>query len=443
MSATEPAPAPADAPPPPPQGIHKLGQFIEKYSTFLSTFVLGIAGLAGTALYQSQNTKIEQRKAEAAIAAAQSAAETQWKIARAEILSKNLQVLLDKKPETVDQRYGVLLSLTREDVLDPELAMSYAFDLDNSEYIKAVILNIQHKSWAQIFHNFNLTCELRYGIRKNAPICTALDKYEERSDAMTDVVSEELDRGNKDPLKLLSDEKQVKGHLMRLTYLFAPYLEGAWQRERWSDIEAFEKQSRGAQIVASFALAADPAGEAFATADHKTERDKFHAVRQKRMSDLLLSDAGCDVECRGIAAEMLLNGLEEYGQAYTSLLAQMLERSGPEYTQVVQRLHRRLLWCQLSRGASDRMLRDVLVPAWNDVTAKPSKEHDRAKDAIVDLAATLEPPADFKLPEALARATETHRSRVKSDRQAPPPALKKSNFCAAREDESQAVSEDY
>src|SRR5690242_17841139 len=150
MSATEP---PKDAPAPPPQGIHKLGHFIEKYSTFLSTFVLGIAGLAGTALYQSQNTKIEQRKAEAAIASAQSAADTQWKIARAEILSKNLQVLLDKKPETADTRYGVLLSLTREDVLDPELAMSYAFDLNNAEYITSVILSIQHKSWAQIFHN--------------------------------------------------------------------------------------------------------------------------------------------------------------------------------------------------------------------------------------------------------------------------------------------------
>src|SRR6516162_8116004 len=98
MSATEQAPASGDTPPPPPpHGIHKLGHFIEKYSTFLSTFVLGVAGLAATALYQGQNTKIEQRKAEAQIAAAQSDADTKWKIARAEILSKNLQVLLDKK----------------------------------------------------------------------------------------------------------------------------------------------------------------------------------------------------------------------------------------------------------------------------------------------------------------------------------------------------------
>jgi hypothetical protein len=447
MSATEPAPA-ADAPPPQAHGIHKIGLFIEKYSTFLSSFILGLAGLIATALYQNQNTKISQKQAEAQIAVSQNDAEVRWKIARAEILGKNLNLLLDKKPETTDQRYGVLLSLTREDVLDPELAMSYAFDLDNAEYISSVILNIQHKSWAQIFHNFNLTCDLRYGIRKNVPVCVSLDKYDARSEAMADVVSEELDRGNKEPFKLLSDDKQVKSHLMRLTYLFAPYLEQTWQRERLSDIEAFEKQGRGAQIVAAFALAADPAGEAFATPDHSSERTKFHEVRQKRMHDLVF-DASCDVECKGIAAEMLLNGLEEYGGAYASLLSQMLLRAGPEYTQVVQRLNRRLLWCQLSRGAADKMLREVLVPAWNEITsAKPvkdkekEKEKDRAKDAIADMAALIEPSADFKVPETLLRAADSRRSRAKKDRETPPPALKKSNFCAARDDEPQPGNED-
>lgn len=442
MSATDPAASP-DAPPPQHYGkLHKLGLFIEKYSTFVSSFVLGLAGLIATALYQQQQTKIAQKNAEASMAAAQTDADTKWKIARAEILGKHLNLLLDKKPESVDQRYGVLLSLTREDVLDPELAMSYAFDLDNAEYITSVIVNIQHKSWPQIFHNFNLTCELRYGIRKEAPICKQLDKYDARSEAMTDVVSEELDKGNKEPFKLLADDKQVKSHLMRLTYLFAPYLEQTWQRERLSEIETFEKQGRGAQIVAAFALAADPAGEAFATNDHSGERAKFHELRQKRMHDLVF-DPTCDVECKGLAAEMLLNGLEEYGQAYASLLAQMIERNGPEFTQVMQRVHRRLLWCQLSHGAADHVLRDVLVPAWNDLsTGKSSKERDRQRDAVGELAALIDTPADLKLPEGLARAAEGHRGRAKKDRESPPPALKKSNFCAARDTETQPSDED-
>jgi hypothetical protein len=88
------------------------------------------------------------------------------------------------------------------------------------------------------------------------------------------------------------------------------------------------------------------------------------------------------------------------------------------------------------------MLRDVLIPAWNEVAAKPSKEHDRAKDAIADLASNIEAAAEIKLPEALAKAADSRRGRVKSDRQSPPPALKKSNFCAAREDDSQTVSDD-
>ena len=443
MSATDPA-APSAAPPPPEhQGkLHKLGLFIEKYSTFVSTFVLGLAGLLATALYQQQQTKIAQKNAEAAMAAAQTDAETKWKIARAEILAKNLDLLLDKKPDTVDQRYGVLLSLTREDVLDPELAMSYAFNLGNAEYITSVIVNIQHKSWAQIFHNFNLTCELRYGVRKDVPICTTLDKYEARSEAMADVVSEELDKGNKEPFKLLADDKQVKSHLMRLTYLFGPYLEQTWQRERWSEIEAFEKQGRGAQIVAAFALAADPAGEAFATADHSSERAKFHELRQKRMHDIVF-DASCDAECKGLAAEMLLNGLEEYGHAYASLLTQLIERNGSEYSQVLQRVQRRLLWCQLSRGSTDHVLRDVLVPAWNDLsTGKSAKEREKQRDGVADLAALIDPPADFKMPEALVRAAETRRAKAKKDRESPPPALKKSNFCAARDAEAQPSDED-
>src|SRR5262245_34683635 len=249
-------PSAAPAPTPAPKHHGKIGHFIEKYSTFLSSFVLGLAGLIATALYQRENTKIAFQQAQAGIAISQNDADTKWKIARAEILSKNLQVLLDKKPETLDHRYGVLLSLTREDVLDPELAMSYAFDLDNAEYIQSVILNISHKSWAQIFHNFRLTCEQRFGLWRDVPACKALDAYEARAQAMSQVVAEELSRGSKEPYKLLADARQARAHLMRLVYLFEPYLRQSYERQRLSDIEAFEAQGSAAQLVAAFALAA-------------------------------------------------------------------------------------------------------------------------------------------------------------------------------------------
>jgi hypothetical protein len=464
------APSGADATPPPPQHpTHKLGAFIEKYSTFLSSFVLGLAGLVGTALYQSQQTKIAQKQADAQIAVSQNQAITQWKIARAEILSKNLQVLIDKKPETIDQRYGVLLSLTREDVLDPELAMSYAFDLANADYIKSVILNITTKNWAQIFNNFRLTCDLRYGVSREVKLCTALDKYSARAQAMGDVVSEELSRGNKDPLKLLADDRQVRSHLMRLVYLFEPYLRETYGLERLSDLESFESHGRGAQIVAAFVLAADPSGEGFMSSDAASTRIKFHQVRKQRLEQLLL-DSACDAECRGVAAEMLLNGLPEYGAAYSDVLRRLLEGK-VDSSQVVARLHRRLLWCQLAPEASARLLRDVLVPVWTELAhrdAVPSaggakeksrgrdkekekeKEkqkqaeaaRERAADAIVELASLIEVPPDLKLPESLARALEPRRARAKKERQTPPPSVRNANFCAAKSSNDSDSDED-
>src|SRR5215471_14572502 len=304
---SDPPPPPAASPAPPGKHHSKIGLFIEKYSTFLSSFVLGLAGLIATGLYQREQTKIAFQQAQAQIAVSQNNAETQWKIARAEILSKNLQVLLDKKPETIDQRYGVLLSLTREDVLDPVLAMSYAFDLDNADYIQSVILNINRKSWAQIFHNFRLTCEQRFGLWRDVPACRGLDASEARAQAMSQVVAEELSRGSKEPFKLLADGRQARAHLMRMVYLFEPYLRQSYERQRLSDIEAFEAQGAAAQLVAAFALAADPSGELVA-ADEAKKRADFHLQRQQRLEKALL-DPSCDAECRGLAAETLLNSL--------------------------------------------------------------------------------------------------------------------------------------
>src|SRR5262249_11823540 len=158
------------------------------------------------------------------------------------------------------------------------------------------------------------------------------------------------------------DERIVKKNLMRLVYLFEPYLAQVFAAERLSDVDAFEKQGRGAQLVAAFVLAGDPAGDSFVADNHAAERARFHEARQTKLAEMLL-DPGCDVDCKGQGAELLLNGLEDYGPAYARVMVQLIEHLGPDTTQVVQRLHRRLLWCQTSRVVAARMLRDVLVPA--------------------------------------------------------------------------------
>src|SRR5258708_6063532 len=85
-----------------------VGKFIQSYHTFLSTFVIGAAGLIATSIWQYRQSEIARRQAESQETMARTQAENQWRIERAEILSKNLQVLAARGGGSADQRYGVL-----------------------------------------------------------------------------------------------------------------------------------------------------------------------------------------------------------------------------------------------------------------------------------------------------------------------------------------------
>src|SRR3954469_7326419 len=98
----------------------KLGRFIQKYHTFLSSFVIGVAGLIATSIWQYRQSEVARHQAESQQRVAETQAANQWRIEKAEILSKNLQVL-SAQTGNVEQRYGVLLSLARGNILDPEL----------------------------------------------------------------------------------------------------------------------------------------------------------------------------------------------------------------------------------------------------------------------------------------------------------------------------------
>src|SRR5215470_5664794 len=168
-----------DTPEKPPEQS-RVGKFIQSYHTFLSTFVIGAAGLIATSIWQYKQSEIARRQAESAETMAKTQAENQWRIERAEILSKNLQVLASRGGATADQRYGVLLSLTRGEILDPELAVSYALELgkDNPEYMKSVLSTTADKSYARLLGAFEPTCQQRYGIAREVPICRS-DKLAE------------------------------------------------------------------------------------------------------------------------------------------------------------------------------------------------------------------------------------------------------------------------
>src|ERR1700739_362841 len=82
----------------------KLGRFIMKYHTFLSSFVIGAAGLVATSIWQYRQSEVAQRSAESQQHVAETQADNQWRIERAEILAKNLSVLSAQGPGSVEQR---------------------------------------------------------------------------------------------------------------------------------------------------------------------------------------------------------------------------------------------------------------------------------------------------------------------------------------------------
>ena len=109
--------------------ISRLGRFFQTYYGFLSSFVIGVAGLVGDVDLAIPAVADRDRAGALGAGDRRTKAENDWRIARAEILSKNLNVLSTQGPADADQRFGVLLSLTRGAIIDPELAVSYALEL--------------------------------------------------------------------------------------------------------------------------------------------------------------------------------------------------------------------------------------------------------------------------------------------------------------------------
>src|SRR5215468_221711 len=202
----------------------RIGKFIQTYHGFLSSFVIGAAGLIATSIWQFRQAEIAQRQATAQQKVAETQAENNWKIEKAKILAQNLQTLSMQRGGNVEQRYGVLLSLTRGNILDPELAVSYALELgkDNAEYMRSVLSNTSDKDYWRLARAFEPTCQQRYGVTKPIELC-ALDKLAERSAAISTMFAEEITaafaQGKLGPVAILREEQQVQVHAMRLTWL--------------------------------------------------------------------------------------------------------------------------------------------------------------------------------------------------------------------------------
>jgi len=465
----------------------RLGHFIQTYSGFLSSFVIGVAGLVATSIWQYRQSQTAEHQAASEQAIARTKAENDWRIARAEILAKNLSVLSSQAPDTADQRFGVLLSLTRGSILDPELAVSYALELGkvNPDYMRSVLSSTAEKNYTQLEHAFALTCLQRFGVEKAAPICKD-DKLSDRSDAIAQLVEDELGAASalnasqvqaaaaakgsevppaatavgptwqNGPIVLLREERDVQARPAVLMWLFEPYLQDLYERRQWKEIATFEGSSVGARLIAALVLATARTGELVPTAE-QAALVTFHTERRKWLASYMYGQS-CDPECRGKLVDVMLSTYGEAQGDYDEALRKLLLLSRVEAGPAVAQLHARLLWCQVDGDDLEEFRDRVLVPALVKGLGTPNLERGILDDLLGLVALVPEPqapaPSDSdadrvrrmtagvtgwkamlatldKAPDKAARAFSARRAAVKRERADPPPMIKKVSFCSA------------
>jgi len=429
---------------PPPS---KLGKFIVRYPTFISSLVVGIAGLIATTIWQYRNFHSQRETAAAQQKIAETQAANSWKIERAEILGKNLQTLAASGTDTLDQRYGVLLSLTRAEIIDPELALSYALELgkDRVEYMQSVLANTPNKDYSRLLRAYSLSCEERFGVSPAIDACQ--DRLAPRSDALGELVGDELaiamageastTLSASNPLSLLKDERKVQANLAPLTGLFETAITNLYEHRQWDDLDRLAKTSPGAHLVVSLIVAAARTGE-FVTDDEAKALDQMHATHTKWLADYLASKP-CDAECKGKMVEIMISHYSESQGDFDKAMRALLEGARNQAGAALSRLHTRLLWCQVDDSDLEPLRDRVLVPAATDLLAHGDPT---ARDGVLSLLALVaEPtppdPAWTAMMTAIDHVPATatvfrdRRAAAAKQRRAPPAALRKWNFCGA------------
>lgn len=431
-----------------------LGKFIQTYSSFLSTFVIGAAGLVATSIWQYRQSEIAARQAESQQRIAVTQADNNWRIERAEILSKNLGVLSSTGPETAEQRYGVLLSLSRGSIMDPELAVSYALELgkDNPTYMRSVLASTTDKSYGRLAIAFELTCQQRYGAER-PDICPS-EKRVARSLALAELFAEDMEtarrRGERGPLELLMDERVVQSMPLTLTALFGHYLNDLFERRQFGEITQFTGQSVGAHLIASLVLSTDQPN-VFVSNSEAPQIEQFHVQHAEFLRSYLFGKT-CNGECKGKLVEIMLTNYAEAAGRYDRTLRELFTHPRAEVAMGLARLYQRLLLCQVDAWDAIALRDGVLVPALSDALAKGQEVDNNLFDDLLGLLALTPDPresenerAAFQAwqaalasartsePKRYSQAFTDRRKSVQSKRRTPPAKYKDTMFCTEEE----------
>ncbi len=433
----------------------RIGQFIQTYHSFMSSFVIGAAGLIATSIWQYRQSETSRHQAESQQKIAETQAENSWRIQRAEILSKNVSVLSSAGEETVEQRYGVLLSLTRGNLLDPELAVSYALELgkQNATYMRSVLATVTDKSYDRLAGSFELTCEQRFGLARDVAACLS-DAYIDRSRAIAQLFADEIesapDLNKAGPMKLLKDEHDVQASPLRFAWLFEPYLSSLYDRRQWNEIAKFEAYSPGARLAAAIVLGPTQYGELVATSEVFAV-DKFHDARAFWLVDYMLGNT-CDAECKGRLIDIMITNHTEVAGRFDRAFTAVLQRPRAEAGIALGRMHTRLLACQVQDDDVVGIRDQALLPALEEELKKPAPDKSKVEELLSLIVLTPEPAAAAEGAEPTAerarwqavierakalmqdqftRVFDVRRGAAEASRKTPPSHLAGAMFCGA------------
>ncbi len=355
---------------------------IHENTQFLSSVVIGGAGLIATSLYQWNNSKMAQQQAVWQQHREEEKADNDWRIERAKILAQNLPTLTTRGKDTVEQRYGVLLSLTHGKIMERDLAVSYALELgkDSPEDMRSVLANIEQKDttyYKRLAEAYVPTCMQKYGVAAPSMYVCRKDSLAGFSQGIAGALADDLigvtDPASSAPVLMLADDRYVHGKLMSLLGLFNEYVTDVYERRQWPVLERVQNSSTGAQLVASIDLLMQSLDQAN-TSDRAAIRKRFEAA-ETWLKDYIAGPA-CDGECRGRMLGIILSNLGQSPEFFTKLLRELLAGERQEVAPFISRLQGRITYCQIEPTHIPALRDEVILPALHDQAAKPAPDQE-------------------------------------------------------------------
>lgn len=393
-----------------------LGQFIRENTQFLSSVVIGGAGLIATSVHQWSNSDLARRQSEWQRHMEIERSNNAWRIERAKILADNLRTLTQRGGDTAEQRYGVLLSLTRGRIIERDLAVSYALELgkDSPEDMRSVLHNIEDKDlhyYKRLVDAYVPTCTQRFGIPVSTMYVCRKDGQSGLSEGLAESVSDDISgmlTPNLSPaLQLLHDERYVHSKLVPVLGLYGAFVSDVYERRQWPMFERFVIGSPGARLIGTLNLLMQPLDQ--------INSDELASTRQRFQAGQLwlqgyLSGPSCDADCRGRVLSVLVSNLKRSPEYFPSLLRSLLLGKRAEVDGAINRLNGRLGLCQLEPDQTTVVRDQVLLPALI-VQAEQAQPDQELLDQMLGL---LQPmalppssaPAWKRLQETLGRVTK-------------------------------------